>query len=73
MESFEKWFKLMSPTGWEDVIVRAVKVLVVAFVMFHLKEWLDAGRFDTPDILIDSVWVAGGTLVLNTILLWVKR
>ncbi len=72
MESVEKWLKIAAPTGWEDILMRAVKVAVVAFVVFHLKEWLDAGRFDTPDILIDSAWVAGGNLVLNVILMWVK-
>ena len=72
MESFKKWFNIAAPSGWDDVVVRTVKVAVVAFVMFHLKEWFDAGTFDTPDIAIDSAWIAGGTFVLNAILLWVK-
>ena len=72
MDSLRKWFSIAIPAGWEDVIIRTAKVAVVAFVVFHLKEWFDAGRFDTPDIAIDSVWIAGGTFVLNAILMQVK-
>ena len=73
MESFEKWLRIAAPTGWDDLIVRTVKVAVVAFVALHLKEYIDAGfPLDTPDITIDSAWIAGGTLVLNAFLLWVK-
>ena len=72
MESVRKWLNLALPAGWEDVLVRTVKVAVVAFVVMHAKEWFDAGRFDTPDIVIDSAWMAGGSLVLNAILMWFK-
>jgi len=72
METFEKWLRIVAPTDWTDVIVRTVKVMVIAFVALHLKEWFEAGTLDTPDILIDSVWVAGTGLVLNAILMWVK-
>ena len=72
MESLKKWFSIALPAGWDDVVVRTVKVAVVAFVMLHLKEWFEAGTLDTPDITIDSTWIAGGTLALNAILMWVK-
>lgn len=69
MNSLNKWLSIAVPAGWADVIVRTVKVAAVAFVIFHLKEWIDAGKFDTPDIAIDSAWLACGTFVLNAILL----
>ena len=72
MESLKKWFSIALPAGWDDVIVRTVKVAVVAFVILHLKEWIDAGAPDTLDIAIDAIWIAGGTLALNAILMWVK-
>jgi hypothetical protein len=72
MDSLKQWFSLAIPAGWEDVIVRTVKVALVTFVVLHLKEWFDAARFDTPDILIDTLWTAGGILVLNAILMWAK-
>jgi hypothetical protein len=67
-----KWFSIAAPTGWADVIVRTVEVAVVAFVIFHLKEWLSAGRFDTLDIAIDAALLAGGSFVLDAILMWTK-
>jgi len=72
MDSLRQWFSIAIPAGWEDVIIRTAKVAVVAFVVFHLKEWFDAGRFDTPDIAVDAALIAGGTFVLNAILLQVK-
>ena len=73
MEKSKNWFSLVIPTGWSDVIVRTVKVALVAFVMLHLKEMLDGGGFDTPDIAIDAAVVAAGTLVLNAILVLARR
>jgi hypothetical protein len=73
MEKSKSWFSLVTPTGWSDVIVRTVKVALVAFVMLHVKEFLDGGGFDTPDIAVDAAVVAAGTLVLNAILTLVKR
>ena len=71
--SFKKWFSIAVPAGWADVVVRTVKVAVVAFVTLHLKEFVDAGfPLDTPDITIDALWVAGGTFALNAILMLVK-
>jgi len=68
MDTSKSWSGLVFPVGWTDVIVRTVKVFLVAFVMLHLKEFLDSGSFDTPDIAIDAAMIAAGTLVLNAIL-----
>jgi hypothetical protein len=62
-----KLFTIDTPTGWADILVRAVKVLLVAFVVLQMKEWFDAGTFDTPATALDAAMIAGGTLVLNAI------
>jgi hypothetical protein len=72
MESFMKWLTLDAPTGWSDLIARTVKVAVVAFVVLQMKEWFDAGMFDTPATAVDSALIAGGTFVLNAIHKWAK-
>ena len=69
MESLAKWLRIDAPSGWDDVFVRTVKVAVVVFVVLQLKEFFDAGAFDTPAVTIDAALVAGATLVLNGILL----
>jgi hypothetical protein len=61
-----------TPTGWADVVVSSVKVAVVAFVILQLKEWFDAGAFDTTATAIDAALIAGGVFVVNALLLWVK-
>ncbi len=62
------WFSMAVPSGWADILVRAVKAAVVAFVVLQMKEWFDAGRFDTPGTAADALMIAGGTIVLNAIL-----
>ncbi len=57
-----------SPASWSAVIVRAALTVVVAFVVLQLKEYLDAGRFDTAGTGADAILIGGGVLVLNAIL-----
>jgi len=72
METSKNWFSIAVPTGWDDVFVRAIKAAVVAFTVLQMKEWFDAGRFDTPGTAADAAMIAGGTVVLNAILKLVK-
>jgi hypothetical protein len=68
MENSKSWFSLALPSGWADILVRAIKGALVAFVVLQMKEWFDAGRFDTPGTAADAAMIAGGILVLNAIL-----
>ena len=72
MESIKKWVSMDTPTGWADLFVRTMKVAVVAFVILQLKELFDAGVFDTLATSIDAGLIAGGTLVLNALLMRAK-
>jgi hypothetical protein len=72
MESLKTWFSMDIPTGWGDVLVRSVKVLLVAFVILQMKELIDAGTFDTPATAIDAALIAAGVFVLNAIIMWVS-
>lgn len=72
MKSFKTWFSIAVPAGWADLIVRTVKVAVIAFVVLQLKEWFDAGAFDTPAAALDAALIAAGIFVLNVILVWTK-
>jgi len=72
MKSFKTWFSIAVPAGWADLIIRTVKVAVIAFVVLQLKEWFDAGAFDTPAAALDAALIAVGIFVLNVILVWTK-
>jgi len=72
MKSFKEWFKIVTPTGWADIIVRVVEVAIVAFVVLQVKECVDAGTFDTVGTATDAALIAGGILLLNVIL-WLLR
>ena len=52
---------------WREVLAPAATVAVVAFVVLQIKEFVDAGRLDTPGTMVDALLVAGGMLVLNTV------
>jgi hypothetical protein len=72
MTSLKNWFSTDIPSGWTDILVRTVKVALVAFVILQLKELVDAGEFDTVATAIDAGLIAAGTLVLNAIFMWTK-
>lgn len=59
--------------GWMDPLIRAMKTLVVAFVVLQAKEWFDAGRFDTPATLVDAVLIAAGVFLVEAILKLLRR
>jgi len=73
MEKTVKWNELALPVNWTDIIIRAVVIFLISFLTFHLKEYIDAGRFDTLDIIIDSLWLAGGSVIVNGVLLMIRR
>ena len=52
---------------WAEVLTPAVTVAVVAFVVLQIKEYVDAGRFDTPGTMTDALLVAVGMLVLKAV------
>jgi hypothetical protein len=72
MENLMKWLSMDIPSGWPDLVVRTVKVAVVAFIVLQMKEWFDAGMFDTEATAVDSGLIAGGTFVLNAVQKWAK-
>jgi len=67
------WLTVDAPAGWPDVVVGAVKVAVVAFFVLQLKEWFDAGMFDTEATAVDSGLIACGMLIVNTIHKFLKN
>jgi hypothetical protein len=72
MESVKKQSILNVPTGWADVLVRAVITAVAAFVVLQVKEYVDAGAFDTPATAVDAGLIAAGVFVVNAIIKLVK-
>lgn len=56
-----------APASWSAVIFRAATAAVVAFVVLQLKEYHDAGMFDTPGTGADALLVGGGILLLSAI------
>lgn len=72
MEDLVRWLTIDAPSSWEDVIVRSVKVAVVVFVVLQLKEWFDAGTFDSLATGTDALLIAGGLLLVNAIFMMTK-
>lgn len=56
-----------APASWSAVIFRAATTAVVAFLVLQLKEYHDAGMFDTPGTGADALLVGAGVLFLNAI------
>lgn len=56
-----------APASWSAVIFRAATTAIVAFLVLQLKEYHDAGMFDTSGTGADALLVGGGVLLLNAI------
>ncbi len=65
MAGSKSWFSVDAPATWSDLLVRTVRVAVVAFVVLQLKELKDAGRFDTGGTAIDGLLIGAGTFLLH--------
>jgi hypothetical protein len=61
------------PDGWTDVLVRALTVLVIAFVALNLKEWFETREWDVPACTIDAGVVAAATLLFYSVLAFVSK
>jgi hypothetical protein len=72
MKSSTAWVNFLIPNSWVHILLDTLKVALVAFVVLQIKEWFDAGAFDTPATVVDAVLIAVGILVLNAILLLAK-
>jgi hypothetical protein len=62
-----KWFSMDVPVGWGAAVARSVIVAVIAFVVLQLKEFVDAGSFDTPATGTDALLIAAALLAVNAI------
>ncbi len=58
---------------WMEVLLATASVAVVAFLVLQIKEYVDAGRFDTRGTLVDALLVAVGVLVLNAVQQLLRR
>ena len=59
--------------SWSKVFTDALKIAVIAFVVLQLKQWYDAGRFDTPATAVDGTLVGAGTLLVGVVQKLVKK
>jgi hypothetical protein len=72
MESIAHWITMDAPTSWSDVIVRFVKIALIAFVVLQIKELVDAGTFDNIAAATDALLIAAGSAVVNAAFLRTK-
>ncbi len=69
MNTVTKSFKLDIPSNFGHLLLRFIKVIVIAFIVLQVKEYVDAGMFDTAATLVDAGLIAAGILIFNLILI----
>lgn len=62
-----KWFSMDIPVGWGAAVARSVIVAIVTFAVLQIKEFIDAGAFDTPATGTDALLIAVVFLAVNAI------
>lgn len=57
------------PLSFGQLILRFFKIAVIAFLVMQIKEYVDAGVFDIPGVLMDSALIAAGVLIVDLVLM----
>lgn len=57
------------PLSFGQLILRFFKIAVIAFIVMQIKEYVDAGVFDIPGVLMDSALIAAGVLLVDLVLM----
>lgn len=57
------------PLSFGQLILRFFKIAVIAFIVMQIKEYVDAGVFDIPGVLMDSALIAAGVLIVDLVLM----
>ncbi|HWR67003.1 MAG TPA: hypothetical protein VN364_12880 [Bellilinea sp.] len=55
------------PLSFGQLILRFFKIAVIAFLVMQIKEYVDAGVFDIPGVLMDSALIAAGVLIVDLV------
>ncbi len=55
------------PLSFGQLISRFFKIAVIAFLVMQIKEYVDAGVFDIPGVLMDSALIAAGVLIVDLV------
>lgn len=59
--------------GWNDVVLNAMKTLVVAFIALLAWDWFESGDFDPTGVGGNAAVVAMSLFVVDVILLSSRR
>jgi hypothetical protein len=66
------FLRLAAPLSWAEALARSAVVAVVAFLVLQLKEFVDAGRLDTPGTAMDGILIGTGFLIVSAVLMWAR-
>ena len=61
------------PISIGQLILRFFKIAVIAFVVMQIKEYVDAGVFDLPGVMMDSALIAAGVLIFDLVSMMLRR
>ena len=73
MNSSVNVFSQDVPYSTGQLILRFCKIVVVAFIVMQIKEYVDAGVLDIPGVLVDFALVAAGVLILDLVSMSLRR
>ena len=73
MEDTRRWLGVRVPDGWGDVMVGALKTIVIAFVALVGWDWIESGDFDPVGVGSNAIVVALALFVLDAILVSTMR
>jgi hypothetical protein len=73
MEYTKRFLGVRIPSSWGDVLVGALKTIVIGFVALLAWDYIESGDFDPVGVVSNAIAVAIGLFVLDAILIATDR
>ena len=68
MQHTRRWLGIRVPDDWNDVVVGALKTIVIAFVALIAWDYVESGDFDPVGVGSNALVVALALLILDAVL-----
>ena len=73
MEDTRRFLGVRVPDSWSDVLIGALKTIVIAFTALVAWDWVESGDFDPIGVGSNAIVVALALFVLDAILVSTMR
>jgi hypothetical protein len=73
MEDTRRWLGVRVPDNWSDVLIGALKTIVIGFTALVAWDWIESGDFDPFGVGSNAIVVGLAIFILDAVLVSTVR